>query len=52
MQAQSSGPAFPVTGDVIDHLLQVGEGLMKNELHVYEQGTVYDCMCMYHIGRS
>ena len=39
MQAQSSGPAFPVTTDVIDYLLQVGEGLMKNELQIYEQGT-------------
>ena len=41
VQAQSSGPAFPVTADVIEHLLQVGEGLMKNELQIYEQGNRY-----------
>ena len=43
LQAQSSGVACPVAAGVVDHLLQVGEGLMMNEVQVYEQGV---CVCV------
>ena len=39
IQAQSSGPACPVPVGVTDHLLKVGEALMKNEVATHEQGA-------------
>ena len=32
-----------VAGGVVNHLLQVGEGLMKSEVQKYEQGV---CVCV------
>ena len=43
--------ACPVTAGVMDHLLGVGEGLMKNEVLVYEQGVcVCVCVCVSKYG--
>ena len=38
IQAQSSEPAYPVDAATIDHLLLVGEGLLRSEVQTYEQG--------------
>lgn len=39
LQAQISGAACPISVGVVDHLMKVGEGLMKTEVQIYEQGV-------------